>query len=221
MDGRAPNNCTMATDDAEPELARRMTRVLKHLGMNQKDAEKHLGLGAGFLSRYVTGERKSMKSSVLALFAAKGINPGWLATGTGEMLLPKAARADGPSPSPEESEDGGDGDESPLERALRFAFDPTKHILRDATVVQDVLRGTHQLQDQSTDLVEAARAWLDTAASLRKDGVQPTAKEMLWRMSVGRRPLPGVEDAARARDAALNEEAAAKAEALGLRRRGS
>jgi transcriptional regulator with XRE-family HTH domain len=77
---------------------------------------------------------------------------------------------------------------SPLEAALSHAFDGTRHLVRDLDAVRAVLRNSFQMQASDTDLVEAARRWLDGAAQLRAEGVAVTVGNLVFRVTVGRKP---------------------------------
>jgi transcriptional regulator with XRE-family HTH domain len=89
-------------------------------------------------------------------------------------------------------------DASPLERAVSQAFDPTKHLITDATAVIGVLRdGIDAHLRSEHDLVEKARAWLDAASALRREGVRVNAATLIDRLTLGKgaRLQPDEEDA--------------------------
>lgn len=77
-----------------------------------------------------------------------------------------------------------DGDD-PFAVALLWALDRDRHTMRDLDAVRGSLRGIARMADPQADLIEAARAWLDAAARLRRAGKAVTLESLLLEVTLG------------------------------------
>lgn len=77
-----------------------------------------------------------------------------------------------------------DGDD-PFAVALLWALDRDRHTMRDLDAVRGSLRGIARMADPQADLIEAARAWLDAAARLRRAGKPVTLESLLLEVTLG------------------------------------
>jgi transcriptional regulator with XRE-family HTH domain len=123
-----------------------------------------------------------------ALADAADVPREWLWSGTGpapSKASPSASRVV-PDPSPPAVVIDG----SPLERALGEAFDAQRHVVRDLGAVMAAFEDMAQLphDEHEVDLVDAARAWLDAAASLRRSQQPVTALSLLYHLTARKSP---------------------------------
>lgn len=156
-----------------------------------KMAEMSGGLPRQTLSHIVRASRTNPgyrpDTETLAKIASgMGVTVEWLLTGRGSPDdAPNTTVPDQPPPTvptPVAAEG-----ESPLERALGFAFDPTRHTVGDLRAVQDALNdGSFQWQRVEGDLVESARTWLDAASALRREGQHVSTVSILYRVTAGK-----------------------------------
>lgn len=110
----------------------------------------------------------------------------------GELSLEEAIslvrlREQSEPPEPEEQPEAPapDEDEDPFSVALLWALDRDRHTMRDLDAVRAALRTTARMAAPGTDLIEAARAWLDAAARLRRAGKPVTIETLLLEVTVG------------------------------------
>ncbi len=105
-------------------------------------------------------------------------------------------------------------DGSPLERALGEAFDARRHIVSDLSAVMGAFETMDQLprEDHEVDLVDAARAWLDAAAFLRRSQQPVTALSLLFHLTARKNPRREGDATARLQ---AEQEARAQEEDLG------
>jgi transcriptional regulator with XRE-family HTH domain len=195
--------------------AKRAKKRRLALGLTQLQVADRSGLSQESISRIEGGRLKGRQADTQEKLAgALGVSVDWLLGRGSEADVGTPPQVtDGP-PAPARPERVEPVDESPLEAALGEAFDKTKHALRDVVAVQKALRSFHQKQKDESDLVVAARAWLDAAAALRKEGTEVTLEALLWRVTVGK-PSAHNERVANERTTALNDEARARAKAAG------
>lgn len=99
-----------------------------------------------------------------------------------------------------------------LESALDGASVKGRHTFGDAKAVERALGETFRFET-GVDAVSAARAWLDAAAALRREGKPVTTETLLLRVTYGK---GGPTAAQIERDDRINDEARAAAEELGL-----
>lgn len=76
-------------------------------------------------------------------------------------------------------------DASAFDAALLWSLDKERHGVADFDAVRSALRNTAQMRDADTDLVAAARIWLDAAARLRRAGKPVTLETLLLAVTVG------------------------------------
>lgn len=194
----------------------RLARRLSQGGLAEK-----VGTTQATISRLERGETKDADAptrkklvAVLGVPEEELFDDGPEPAGIPAPPAPAAARREltverdpvSPVPVPE--------DASKLERAVGAAFDPARHLLRDALAVLEALRTVHRLEATESDIVAAARTWLDAAAAMRREGQEVTPGDLLLRATVGktRRAREADESAADAITAGWR----AEAEAAGL-----
>lgn len=181
-------NGLVACDTSEhvENLRDRVRLVLERTGWSQRELARQAGLAGSHISLIMTRLGENVRPETLrAIAAAAKVSEAWLITGRG---------------SPDDAPEGGDvaqtttpatapvpaAVESPLVHALGVAFDHTRHSVNDLRAVQDALSdGSFQWQRAEGDLVDAARAWLDAAASLRREGHRVTTVAILYRVTIG------------------------------------
>jgi phage repressor protein C with HTH and peptisase S24 domain len=67
-------------------LSERIARAVRDSGLSQKDIAARVRVSPGAITQWKKGEIQSLKANnLLALAKATGVNPEWLANGTGEM----------------------------------------------------------------------------------------------------------------------------------------
>ena len=158
------------------------------LGLTQADLATRSGLSQEAISRLENGRiRGLMQPTQDALAGALGVDAAWLRGDEAE------APTEPPRPavtgrSPVDADDLDDAAEDPLMRAASQAFDPRRHhLLVDANRVLELLRSIEARVVVEAELAEVARAWLDGASALRREGAAVTAENLLWKVTVGRR----------------------------------
>lgn len=146
------------------------------LGLTQAELAERSGISQEAISRIENGRiRGLMQPTQDALAGALETSVAWLrgggaGEGEGEGLSLELDEAD------------------PLVEAVGQAFDPSRHTMIDSFAVLRTLRAMdHRLVDG--DLVDAARGWLDAAASLRREGVRVTVESLLMRLSARARSV--------------------------------
>lgn len=147
--------------------ALRIKAAMAHASLDATQLEEKCEFGQGFLSRHLSGERQRIDAERLARIAvACGVSNTWLASGLGEMAPAKPLGVadtrtivrDGDAPT-------GD-DETPLERAITAAFDPSKHSRHDLNAAAEAARSLHRLAKEGSD-PSWARDFLDAARAMR------------------------------------------------------
>src|SRR3954465_11578782 len=79
-------------------IAERLKRAMEQAGLTQTALEAQARLSKGYLSRVLSGERKSIGGEKLAKIAAAcGVRAEWLVTGEGERAAAASTR---PAPAP-------------------------------------------------------------------------------------------------------------------------
>lgn len=164
------------------------------LNLTQGELSRRAGFskGAGaYISKIERGDNAlSDRETHSKLARGFGLTPQELdAYLRGEVSLEDTvarAREDlGPAPeepAPEvQLEDGDD----PFAVALLWALDKERHTMRDLDAVRGSLRGIARMADRDADLIEAARAWLDAAARLRRSGKAVTLESLLLEVTLG------------------------------------
>jgi transcriptional regulator with XRE-family HTH domain len=84
----------MATEKSEKvsEVLQRVRLAQEHLGWNDSRLAKALGVSKSYVSRLFSGSRRSIPLEILrGLKESHGINPHWIETGEGVMVLPKVS----------------------------------------------------------------------------------------------------------------------------------
>lgn len=188
-------------------LRERMLWVLSNRDLTQRSWSLAAGLSerhvSSILTRSKTGEFRPDHATVVALAGAAGVDVQWLEDGVGSPGddRPRVAReepvrrADPPTAGP-------------LGRALLVALDPERHELEGLDAIRSTLASTDLAQRSASDMIEAARRWLDAAARLRRRGEPVTAAGVLVEATLA----PALEE----RVAAANAEGDRKAEELGV-----
>lgn len=69
----------------------RLKKILEYSGLTQREFAESIGTTQATLSRQLSGTHKIDKQVALSIQAVYGVNPIWLLTGEGEMLLRKSA----------------------------------------------------------------------------------------------------------------------------------
>lgn len=161
------------------------------LGLTQAELAQRSGISQEAISRIENGRiRGLMQPTQDALAAALDASVAWLRGGTDDD---DAAEA----PSSGALELGFDEDD-PLVEAVGHAFNPARHTMLDSFAVLRTLRATDRRLVQG-DLLDAARRWLDAAASLRREGLRVSIESLLMRLTAGEGPSEPDPDASRAR----------------------
>lgn len=126
-----------------------------------------------------------------------------------------------PATAPEEFDGDTTNSTASLEDALDAAFDGARHRVSDATAVRRALGDTFRFESAG-DLVGAARAWLDAASRLRRDGREVTTTALLEHVTLGAlsRPLPEASEEPESELMTLDGEAIAKTRDEALKRAG-
>ena len=71
-------------------------------------------------------------------------------------------------------------------RAVSRVFDPKRHhLLVDANRVLEMLRAADPRLVPAGELAEVARAWVDAASALRREGVAVIAENLLLKVTAG------------------------------------
>jgi transcriptional regulator with XRE-family HTH domain len=193
----------MAKGDAA--LATRLKAAMAHAGLNQTQLEQKAGLTEGYMSRPLKGERSNMAGERLTRIAkACGVNPVWLMTGDGSMLAPheppRELTVERDTTPPPQMHD----DETPLERAITAAFDPTRYSRHDLNAAADAARTLHRWAKTGSD-PSWARDFLEAAKRMRVEG-EPTTPQAVKDRVIAMRLEPET-DATRAAKKATNDEA--------------
>ena len=76
----------MISGEYHPETGTRIREARVTLGLTQKEFAASLGIVQGFLSGIETGRKHPSDTLLIALTHTYGINPDWLARGTGEAF---------------------------------------------------------------------------------------------------------------------------------------
>ena len=154
------------------------------LGLTQADLAARSGLSQEAISRLENGRiRGLMQPTQDALAGALGITAEWLRGGDDATAADPA-----PTRPTDAAEELDEAAEDPLMRAASLAFDARRHhLLVDANRVLELLHAVELRLLGDGELAEAARAWLDAASALRREGVAVTAENLLWKVTVGRR----------------------------------
>lgn len=97
---------------------------------------------------------------------------------------------------------------SPLDEAVSAAYVPGRHNVHDLDAVRTTLRSTAQFQHEASDLLEAARRWLDAARSLRLEGKPVNPQTLMFSLAMGKRPMAHELEREEGRALALHEEVA-------------
>jgi hypothetical protein len=180
-------DCAVATHTT---LKERLEEVVKHAGVKKAaELERRANLHRGYLSRPLSGERTFLAwDHADRLGEVTGISTEWIMSGRGEKF--RVADGDGtasrarapvaaePKPDPRASA------LASLETALSFAFDGTRHHIRDCDAVRAVLRDSLEITVSDTELREAARLWLDAAMELRLQGMAVTVGTLMLRVTL-------------------------------------
>ena len=158
------------------------------LGLTQADLATRSGLSQEAISRLENGRiRGLMQPTQDALAGALGVTVAWVRGDDAGDPPATTARAPIEAPAPA-ADDGDDTTGDPLMRAASAAFDPRRHhLLVDANRVLEVLGAVEVRVRATGDLAEVARAWLDAASALRREGAAVTAENLLWRVTAARR----------------------------------
>jgi len=147
----------------QEELAERSRRVLSTISQ-------------GTISRIEKGETENPDSKTLQAIAhGLGIGAEELLGGTTAVsaLSPTQSERELPTAmNPNEAE-------SPLEAAIGYAYDKSRHSLRDTDAVRAALRENTRSLFSESEMIEAATYWLDVAARLRRRGDLVTAQSLL------------------------------------------
>jgi transcriptional regulator with XRE-family HTH domain len=157
------------------------------LGLTQADLATRSGLSQEAISRLENGRiRGLMQPTQDALAEALGVSVEWVRGGDDEAPA-QPSRAAPPRPAdPADALD--EAAEDPLMRAASQAFDPRRHhLLVDANRVLALLNAVELRLLGSGELADVARAWLDGASALRREGVAVTAENLLWKVTAARR----------------------------------
>ncbi len=179
-------------------------------GMTQADLAARSGLSQEAISRIENGKIKGLLQSTQgALATALGTTAEYLRGDTESSELPALALGALSRETVVERDE-----DDPLVVALGRAFDYTRHLVVDTHAVLETLRATDRRLVEGLDLDVAARAWLDAAAALRREGIPVTTQNVLVRVTAGRSPR--AQSAVDAREAAATAEAGARARALGV-----
>ncbi len=161
-------------DDAADSLGARLGRALGRAGYNQKEAEQRAGLSRGYLSRVLRGERTRIEAARLQCLAeACGVDFTWLSTGHGTMTPPSASEplslTHGPSHG-EPAVDARGPRDNAFEAALAEAFRAHPFALADLDAVRSLLSAGAASLAHEPALLGPAVAWLQAAATLRRQG---------------------------------------------------
>lgn len=131
---------------------------------NAKTLSLAAGLSQNHVGQFRRGEVRGGQSETLdAIAKAAGVSTEWLVSGRGEPI----------------AIDDFATIESPIDSAISAAYSHEKHTLKDLDAVRNVFRSTAFSIDPDTDLVEAARSWLNAAAKLRKIGQAVTTESLM------------------------------------------
>ena len=158
------------------------------LGLTQADLATRSGLSQEAISRLENGRiRGLMQPTQDALAEALGVSVEWVRGGDDDDAPAQPSRAAPPRPAdPADALD--EAAEDPLMRAASQAFDPRRHhLLVDANRVLALLNAVELRLLGSGELADVARAWLDGASALRREGVAVTAENLLWKVTAARR----------------------------------
>lgn len=144
-------------------------------GLDQQQLAERAGTTQPTVSRIERGESRGTKQ--LRAFAR--------VLATSEDYLEGIVDDPGPLPTTEPGNTPPEpvADALTLEDALGRSFDPTRHQLRDATAVEEALRDARGMRHPS-DLLAAARVWLDCAAEMRAAGERVDPRSLLVRVTL-------------------------------------
>lgn len=212
----------------------RVRRSRLALGLTQADLAQRSGISQEAISRIENGKIKGlMQSTQGALAAALGTTAAYLRgdpdspRGAGESHGAVRKRSGRVAAVHAGTDSGGNGTftdaretvldregDDPLVRSLGRAFDHTRHSVVDTHAVLETLWATDRRLVEGMDLDEAARAWLDAAAGLRREGIPVTTQNVLVRVTAGRGQH--ARSVTEAREAAATADAGARARAYGV-----
>lgn len=196
------SNCLMAGDREPSAAARRVQSILEARGWTRQRLEREAKLTTGYASRWLNGDRQSADvEKVQAIAKALGVRWEWVLSGDGLREAPQDPESQ-PAAADEADTEG------PLERALGLVFTPGRHQLSDANAVRATFSGMSFRERSEADMLEAARCWIDAAASLRRRGLRVTAESIAEEVTFSR--------GAAERAASANAAGDAKARELGV-----
>lgn len=174
---------------ADMKLSERVRYVVENLPISASAWSTQAGQSRGYVQKLLEREAVRPDTNALRRMAEVAKVPReWLVDGEGEPPAlsagaPVETRVElDPKPAMEAPENA-----SPLVVAVTYAIDPVKHLVTDAQRVIDVFQNeldAHLSLD--VDLIEKARAWLDAAAALRREGRAVTAAALLGRVTTTR-----------------------------------
>lgn len=75
------------------DLKERIEQILKYKSLTISGLEVLIGMHNGYIGKYIRGDKKDLTFNTIELISSKfpDINPEWLITGTGDMLIDKKA----------------------------------------------------------------------------------------------------------------------------------
>jgi len=144
----------------------RVVALREQLSLTQVELQRRCGVSQAAISRYQNGET-IMPEHAAAIARALGTTVDYL-----------EGRTDDPSPTPE-PQNRGEG----LSEAILRALDKRRHTLADARAVEDAMSSVVSMLGVAAPLDQAARAWLDAAADLRRDRQPVTVSALLVRVT--------------------------------------
>lgn len=182
-----------------PTVAESVRTLREALNLTQGELSRRAGFskGAGaYISKIERGDNAlSDRETHAKLARGFGLTPmrfdlylrGDLSLEEALSLVRLREQTEPPEPEPEEQPEAPapEEDEDPFSVALLWALDRDRHTMRDIDAVRAALRATARMASPGTDLIEAARAWLDAAARLRRAGKPVTIETLLLEVTVG------------------------------------
>ena len=159
------------------------------LGLTQADLATRSGLSQEAISRLENGRiRGLMQPTQDALAEALGVSVEWVRGGDDEAPAQPSREAPSHRAEAHRADALDEAAEDPLMRAASQAFDPRRHhLLVDANRVLGLLNAVELRLLGGGELADVARAWLDGASALRREGVAVTAENLLWKVTAARR----------------------------------
>jgi len=197
---------------AKGTIGEKVRAMRRERGWSQEQlSDRAVGVSQSLVSRIENGTSRVPLDAARSIAAAFGVDPSELLDGTEtDRTRLSEPSGFGYGRDPRTPED----DETPLESALFAVMDPKKYKVPVFDAARRVIRETFRFTREDADLEAQARSYLEAAARLHREGKPMTTAAILSYVING--SLPGAEEVARERAAAVNAKADEELRAKGM-----